>query len=301
MAEQTATERQDLDELGRQRAIRSGFRDFWRRFKRNRLAVVGIAILILMYVVAIAAPIISQHEPNRIFLGNRFASPSTTHWLGTDETGRDVFTRLIYGSRISLSVGLIATTLALLLGSAVGGTGGFVGGVVDSALMRIVDGMLAIPTFFLALLILALFGPSLRNVIIVIGLTSWMVVARVVRSEVLRAKNEEYVTAATSIGASPVRVLMRHIMPQAMPSMIVAATLGVAYAIIVESSLSFLGLGVVPPTPTWGNMLSGAQSYIWNRPDLAIYPGLMILLSVLAFNMVGDALRDTLDPRQTGE
>jgi peptide/nickel transport system permease protein len=301
MAEQTATERQDLDELGRQRAIRSGFRDFWRRFKRNRLAVVGIAILILMYVVAIAAPIISQHEPNRIFLGNRFASPSTTHWLGTDETGRDVFTRLIYGSRISLSVGLIATTLALLLGSAVGGTGGFVGGVVDSALMRIVDGMLAIPTFFLALLILALFGPSLRNVIIVIGLTSWMVVARVVRSEVLRAKNEEYVTAATSIGASPVRVLMRHIMPQAMPSMIVAATLGVAYAIIVESSLSFLGLGVVPPTPTWGNMLSGAQAYIWNRPDLAIYPGMMILLSVLAFNMVGDALRDTLDPRQTGE
>jgi peptide/nickel transport system permease protein len=301
MAEQTATERQDLDELGRQRAIRSGFRDFWRRFKRHRLAVVGIAILILMYVVAIAAPIISQHEPNRIFLGNRFASPSTTHWLGTDETGRDVFTRLIYGSRISLSVGLIATTLALLLGSAVGGTGGFVGGFVDSALMRIVDGMLAIPTFFLALLILALFGPSLRNVIIVIGLTSWMVVARVVRSEVLRAKNEEYVTAATSIGASPVRVLIRHIMPQAMPSMIVAATLGVAYAIIVESSLSFLGLGVVPPTPTWGNMLSGAQAYIWNRPDLAIYPGIMILLSVLAFNMVGDALRDTLDPRQTGE
>jgi peptide/nickel transport system permease protein len=301
MAERAAPEQEHLDELGRERAIRGGFRDFWRRFSRNRLAVVGIAVLILMYVVAIAAPVISQHEPNRIFLGNRFASPSTTHWLGTDETGRDVFTRLIYGSRISLTVGLIATTLALLLGSVVGGTGGFVGGVVDSALMRVVDGMLAIPTFFLALLILALFGPSLRNVIIVIGLTSWMVVARVVRSEVLRAKNEEYVTAATSIGASPVRVLTRHIMPQAMPSMIVAATLGVAYAIIVESSLSFLGLGVVPPTPTWGNMLSGAQAYIWNRPDLAIYPGLMILLSVLAFNMVGDALRDTLDPRQTGE
>jgi peptide/nickel transport system permease protein len=301
MAERTATQDQHLDELGRERAIRGGFRESWRRFRRNRLAVIGIGVLIVLYALAILAPVLTPYEPNRIFLGNRFTTPGSEHWLGTDEVGRDVFTRLLYGSRISLTVGLIATTLALLLGSVVGGTGGFVGGFVDSALMRVVDGMLAIPTFFLALLILALFGPSLRNVIIVIGLTSWMVVARVVRSEVLRAKNEEYVNAAISIGASPIRVLARHIMPQAMPSMIVAATLGVAYAVIVESSLSFLGLGVVPPTPTWGNMLSGSQAYIWNRPDLAIYPGLMILLSVLAFNMVGDALRDTLDPRQTGE
>jgi peptide/nickel transport system permease protein len=289
---------QQLDELGRKEIVRSGFRYFWRSFRRNRLAVLGIAILFLLVAVAIAAPVLTPHDPNRIFLGNRFAGISSEHLLGTDETGRDVFTRLIYGSRISLTVAFTATVLSIILGSAVGAAGGFVGGITDSILMRIVDGMLAIPTFFLALLILALFGPSLRNVILVIGLTAWMVVARVVRSEVLRAKNEEYVTAATSIGASPFRILLRHVMPQAFPSLIVASTLGIAYAVIVESSLSFLGLGVVPPTPTWGNMLSGAQSYIWNRPDLAVYPGLMILFSVLAFNMVGDALRDTLDPRQ---
>lgn len=293
-----ATETRRFDELGRERVVRSGLRYFWRRFRRNRLAVIGIVILLILVATAIAAPLLTPHEPNRITLGQRFTGITSEHWLGTDETGRDVFTRLLYGARISLVVAFTATVLSIVLGAAIGGVGGFLGGITDSILMRIVDGMLAIPTFFLALLILALFGPSLRNVILVIGFTAWMVVARVVRSEVLRAKNEEYVTAATSIGASPFRILIRHVMPQAFPSLIVAATLGIAYAVIVESSLSFLGLGVVPPTPTWGNMLSGSQAYIWNRPDLALYPGLMILLSVLAFNMVGDALRDTLDPRQ---
>lgn len=289
--------------LGEEKQVgaRSGLRYFWRRFSRNRIAVVGVITLILLYATAILAPFLAQHDPERIFLMNRFGTPSADHWLGTDETGRDVFARLLYGSRISLTVGMVATIIAVLLGTAFGAVAGYAGGVTDSVLMRVVDGMLTLPTFFLALLVLAVFGPSLRNLVIVIGLTSWMVVARVVRSEVLRAKNTEFVTAARSIGASHRRILLYHVLPQGIPSIIVAATLGVAYAILVESSLSFLGLGVRPPTPTWGNMLSGAQNFIWNRPDLAVYPGLMILLAVLAFNMVGDALRDTLDPRQAGE
>lgn len=283
---------------GRRPADRGGVRAFWRRFRRNRLAIVGAGLLLVLYAVAAAAPLVAPHDPDRIFLLARLAGPSAEHWLGTDETGRDVFARLVYGSRVSLTVGLLATLLAIVVGTVVGATAGYARGPVDALLMRAVDGMLTIPTFFLALLVLAVFGPSLRNLVVVIGLTSWMLVARVVRSEVLRAQSEEYVAAARVLGAAPLRILGRHILPQAVPSLIVAATLGVAYAIIVESSLSYLGLGVRPPTPTWGNMLSGSQAYIWSRPDLALYPGLLILLSVLAFNMVGDALRDTLDPRQ---
>lgn len=282
------------------RRARSGFRAFWRRFRRNRLAIVGLVVLALLYAAALLAPWIAPHDPDRIFMMNRFAGPTGEHPLGTDETGRDVFSRLIFGARVSLTIGLMATLIAISVGTLVGAAAGYAGGAVDAVLMRIVDGVLTIPTFFLALLVLAVFGPSLRNLVAVIGLTSWMLVARVVRSEVLRAKNEEFVSAARSIGAAPSRILAFHVLPQAVPSLIVAATLGVAYAIIVESSLSYLGLGVRPPTPTWGNMLSGSQAYIWNRPDLALYPGLLILCSVLAYNMVGDALRDTLDPRQAG-
>lgn len=298
MVEQTAA-REAPPELTRQTAPRSGFGYLWRRFRRNRLALIGGFVLILLYVGAIAAPAIATHEPNRITLGKRFSTPSAENLLGTDESGRDVFSRLVYGSRISLTVGLVATLLSIVVGTAVGAAAGFVGRFVDSLLMRAVDGMLTIPTFFLALLVLAVLGSSLRNVILVIGLTSWMVVARVVRSEIIRAKNEEYVTAAHAIGAPPMRVLIYHALPQAVPSLIVSATLGIGYAIVVESSLSFLGLGVRPPMASWGNMLSGAQNYIWNRPDLALYPGLLIFVAVMAFNMVGDALRDTLDPRQT--
>lgn len=277
---------------------RGGVRDFWRRFRRHRLAVVGAVVIVLMYGAALLAPVLATHDPDRIFLLDRLAGPSREHWLGTDETGRDVFSRLIYGSRISLSIGLIATVIAIVVGTIVGAVAGYAGGAADGILMRMVDGMLTIPTFFLALLVLAVFGSSLQNLVVVIGFTSWMIVARVVRSEVIRAKTEEFVAAARVLGAPPLWILGKHVLPQAVPSLIVAATLGVAYAIIVESSLSFLGLGVQPPTPTWGNMLSGSQAYIWSRPDLAVYPGLAILLSVLAYNMIGDALRDTLDPRQ---
>jgi peptide/nickel transport system permease protein len=277
-----------------------GWRSLVRRFIRHRLAVIGLVLLVVLYGVAILAPLIVPYDPNRISLLNRLANPSLEHWLGTDETGRDVLSRLMMGSRVSLSIGLAATVVAIVVGSVVGSIAGFVGGVVDSFLMRIVDAMLTIPTFFLALLVLSVFGSSFLNLILVIGLTGWMTVARVVRSEVLRTKNEEFVLAAWAMGAAPAQTLVKHVFPQAIPSLIVAASLGVGEAIILESALSYLGLGIQPPSPTWGNMLAGSQSEIWTRPDLAIYPGLLILMSVMAFNFVGDALRDTLDPRQRG-
>lgn len=276
----------------------SNHRSMISRFVQHRLAVVGIFLLLVLYGIALLAPVIAPFDPNRISLLHKLKGPSVEHWLGTDETGRDVFSRLILGSRVSLSIGLAATLVSILVGSLIGAIAGFAKGTLDNILMRFVDAMLTIPTFFLALLVLSVFGPSYLTLIMVIGLTGWMTVARVVRSEVLRTGNEEFVTAAVASGATSRRILLRHVFPQSIPSLVVAATLGVGEAIILESSLSYLGLGIQPPAATWGNMLAGSQSEIWSRPDLAIYPGLMILLSVMAFNFVGDALRDTLDPRQ---
>jgi peptide/nickel transport system permease protein len=269
---------------------------FWRAFKRNRLALIAAAFLVIVLALSIFAPVVAQQSPDELDLYNQLAGPSAEHPLGTDETGRDVWARLVYGGRVSLAVGLLAMAIGIAVGTLVGLLSGYFGSWTDAILMRLTDGMLVVPTFFLALIILAVFGPSARNVVLVIGLTQWMVVARVVRSEVLRAVPLEFVTAARALGAGDRRVIGHHVLPQAMPSIIVAASLGVANAILTESALSYLGLGIQPPTPTWGNMLSGAQNFIWNKPDLALYPGLMILLSVLAFNSLGDALRDALDP-----
>lgn len=294
-AAQTQTAARDSESL--RKMSEPGWKSFLKRFVKHKLALVGVVMLIILIGMALFATVIAPYDPNRISLINRLASPGSENWLGTDETGRDVFSRLVYGARVSLSIGIAATLVSIVVGSLIGSVAGYLGGPVDTILMRFVDAMLTIPTFFLALLILSVFGSSFLNLIIVIGLTGWMTVARVVRSEVIRTKNEEFIQAAVSIGLSPRLILWRHVFPQAMPLLIVATTLGVGEAIIVESSLSYLGLGVQPPASTWGNMLAGSQSEIWNRPDLAIYPGLAILLSVLAFNFVGDALRDTLDPR----
>jgi peptide/nickel transport system permease protein len=283
--------------LARPSEHRSRLRVFWRRFGRNRLALAALAVLGIVHGVAVIADRLAPYDPAALDLLNQFAPPSVRHLLGTDESGRDVLSRLIMGSRVSLSVGVLAMSLALTIGSVVGATAGFYGRAADGILMRVTDGMLTIPTFFLALLVLAVFGSSLRNVIAVVGFTGWMVVARVVRAEVLRTLPQEFVLAGRALGASDLRLLARHVVPQAIPSMIVAGTLGVAFAILTESALSYLGLGVQPPTPTWGNMLSGAQQYVWSRPHLAVYPGVMIMLCVLSYNVVGDALRDALDPR----
>jgi peptide/nickel transport system permease protein len=196
-----------------------------------------------------------------------------------------------------MTVGLIAMVISVAIGSLVGGLSGYFGSWVDSILMRITDGMMAVPYFFLVLIVVAVFGSSFRNIVVVIGVTSWMVVARIVRSEVLRYRERDFVLAARSIGASEQRILFRHVMPHSAPSIIVAATLGVASAILLESALSYLGLGIRPPQASWGNMLSDAQAYVWANPILPIYPGVLILLTVLAYNFLGDALRDVLDPQ----
>jgi len=277
-----------------------GVSDAWRRFRRNRLAVLALAYLLIVHAVAALAPWLGLQEPETMDLLSQFAPPSREHVLGTDETGRDVLSRLVFGARTSLAVALAAMVVAVAVGTMLGALSGFHGGWPESVIMRFTDGMLTVPTFFLALLVLAVFGSNLVNVVLVIGLTGWMVVARVVRAEVLRTLPQEFVVASRALGGSEARVLVQHLLPQALPSLIVAATLGVAYAVLTESALSYLGLGVQPPTPTWGNMLTGAQHYVWKSPVLALYPGAAIMLTVLSFNALGDALSDTLDPRHAG-
>jgi peptide/nickel transport system permease protein len=210
-----------------------------------------------------------------------------------------VFARILYGARISLAIGIVAVLVSVSLGTVIGAAAGAFGGVVDALPMRLTDAMLAIPLFFLLLTALAALGSTVVNIVLVIGLSSWMTTARVVRSEVLRTVNLEYVTAARALGAGSGRVIARHLLPQALPSMLVASTLGVGQAILAESALSYLGVGVQPPTASWGNMLSHAQNYIFASPLLALWPGIAILLTVLSFNFVGDAVRDTLSPYQT--
>jgi peptide/nickel transport system permease protein len=277
-----------------------GVRYLWRRFRRRRLAVAALAFLLLAHLTAGFAPYLAPHPPDTMDLFKQFAPASRSHILGTDESGRDVLSRLIFGARASLAVASAAMMVAVTVGVTMGSTSGFYGGWIDIVVMRLTDGMLTVPTFFLALMILAVFGSGIFNVVLAIGLSGWMVVARVVRAEVLRVLPLEYVLASRATGAGNTRILLRHVLPQALPSVIVAATLGIAFAVLAESALSYLGLGVQPPTATWGNMLTGAQQYVWTRPNLAVYPGVMILLTVLSYNTIGDALRDTLDPRHAG-
>jgi peptide/nickel transport system permease protein len=266
------------------------------RIGRSKLALVSAIFLVLVGGSAVCSPLVARYDPEEIDLANRLRGPSLGHWLGTDESGRDYFARLVYGGRVSLMVGSVAMTIAVGLGTLGGALAAYFGGWLDAVLMRVADGMLAIPLFFFVLIALAVFGPTIANIVLAIGLTSWMAVARVVRGDVLRTLPLEYVTAARALGTSMPRLLFRHILPQAVPSIVVATTLGVAQAILVESALSYLGLGVQAPQASWGNMLSNAQSLIFKAPQLAFYPGMMILLTVLAFNSLGDVLRDALSP-----
>jgi peptide/nickel transport system permease protein len=270
-----------------------------RRFWQNPFAVASAIFVALMISAAACAPFITAHAPDRIVLGQELRAPSAQHWLGTDQNGRDEFARLLYGARISLVIGIVAVLVSVSLGTVIGAVSGAFGGLVDALPMRLTDAMLAIPLFFLLLAALAAIGSTVVNIVLVIGLSSWMTTARVVRSEVLRTVNLEYVTAARALGAGPGRVVARHLLPPALPSMLVSSTLGVGQAILAESALSYLGVGVQPPTASWGNMLSHAQSYIFASPLLALWPGIAILLTVLSFNFIGDAVRDTLSPYQT--
>ena len=267
-----------------------------RAFLRNRGAVVSLVILILLTGAALLAPLITPYDPERINIMQRLQPPSAQHWLGTDEVGRDVVSRLLFGSRVSLVVGLVSATLSVLIGVLIGGLSGYFGGFLDALLMRITDGMLAIPIFFFLLVVMAVFGSGLTQIVIVISLTTWMPIARIVRGEILRVRTLPYVEAAHALGAKQAHVIVAHMLPQTIPAVIVAATLGVANAILLESALSYLGLGIQPPIPSWGNMLQGSQAYVWNQPLLAFWPGLLIFIAVMAYNSLGDGIRDALDP-----
>ena len=271
--------------------------NFWDMFYKNKLALTGCGIVILLFAVSLMAPVIAPYDPGAIDLKNVLAPPSSGHWFGTDQLGRDVLSRMIWGARISLKVGFVATGLAILIGMILGAVAGYYGGWIDAVIMRFVDIMLCFPTFFLILAVIAFLEPSIWNIMIVIGLTSWMGVTRLVRADFISLRERDFVRAARSIGANDARIIFIHILPNALASILVAATLGIAGAILTESALSFLGIGVQPPTPSWGNILTAGKDNIDIAWWLSLYPGLAILITVVGYNLLGEGIRDVSDPR----
>ena len=265
---------------------------------RQPLLSLGLLLVGGVTLAAVFAPFISPHSPSAMDLDAILAPPSATHWLGTDGLGRDIFTRLLYGGRVSLWVGFVAVGISVSIGATLGLIAGYFRGLVDECIMRLVDIMLCFPSFFLILAVIAFLEPSLFNIMVVIGLTSWMGVARLVRAETLTLRERDYVAAARLSGAPLSRILFIHILPNALPPILVSATLGVAGAILVESSLSFLGLGVQAPTPSWGNMLLEGKESLEISPWLSVFPGLAILFTVLGYNLLGESLRDFMDPHK---
>lgn len=270
---------------------------FWRRFRRHRLAVISVAIVVMTVALCLAAPIIAPFAFDQIDLASIREAPSPAHWLGTDDLGRDLLTRILYGGRVSILIGLLAAVIGTGFGALVGSVAGYYGGRVDGVLMRFTDVVYSIPTLPLLIVLASYTRAGASSMALTIGALSWMATARVLRGEVLKIRAMEYVEAARSLGATNARIIARHILPNAVGPMVVGATLAVGNAIILESSLSFLGLGVQPPTPTWGNMLMDAQATMATQPWLSIFPGLAILVVVLAVNFLGDGLQDALDPR----
>ena len=272
-------------------------KDFRKRFCKNRMAVAGSVIVIVLFAVSLLAPWLAPHDPNAIDLVNVLAPPSGGHPFGTDPLGRDVLSRMIWGAGISLKVGFVATGIAILIGTILGALSGYYGRWVDAVIMRFVDIMLCFPAFFLILAVIAILEPSIWNIMIVIGLTGWMGVTRLVRADFISLRERDFVQAARAIGAGDLRIIFLHILPNAMASVLVTATLGVAGAILTESALSFLGIGVQPPTPSWGNILTAGKDNIDIAWWLSFYPGLAILITVLGYNLLGEGIRDALDPR----
>ena len=275
-------------------------KNFWRYFKRNRLAVGGMAVILITFVIAGTASFIAPEDPGKTDVSLKLKPPSPEHYLGTDQLGRDVFSRMLHGAKVSLSVGFVAVAISILIGILVGAVAGYYGAWVDSLLMRFVDIMLCFPSFFLILTVVALLGPSLFKVMVVIGITSWMGTSRFVRAEFLSLRERDFVQAAQALGVKDLRIIFLHILPNALAPVFVTATLDVASAILVEAGLSFLGFGVQPPAPSWGNILTEGRTYIFDAWWLTVFPGLAILITVLSFNLLGEGLRDALDPRLRG-
>ncbi|MBX3068930.1 MAG: ABC transporter permease [Thermomicrobiales bacterium] len=283
--------------LAQEAAVRRG-PTVWRRFRRHRLAMIGLAILLVLVFAAVFAPFLTKYSPSGVDLMAYRLGPDRNHLLGTDTAGRDVFTRLLYAGRVSLSVGLVAVSIYTTIGVVLGALAGYFGGWVDSVVMRLADVVLSFPTLIIIITLASVLGPSIYNVMLAIGLLGWPPIARLLRGQLLSLRETEFIIGARAVGCSDGRLIFRHLLPNAMAPVLVAATFGIAYAILIEAGLSFLGLGVQPPTPSWGNMLTDAQSLtvLEQMPWLWLPPGLMIALAVLSINFIGDGLRDALDP-----
>ena len=270
----------------------------WRRLRRRRGAMLGLAVVLVFVALAVFAPWIAPQDPITTTWTAIRKAPSAEHWLGTDEVGRDVLSRVIFGTRASLLAGLVSVCISLLFGVPIGLAAGFLGGFVDGLISRVTDAFLACPFLILAIALAAFLGPSLTNAMIAIGVSATPIFVRLTRAQVINVKVEDYIEAARAVGNPPLRIALRHVLPNILAPLIVQATLAIAAAVIAEASLSFLGLGQQPPAPSWGSMLNTAKDYIDNAPWMAVWPGLSIFLLVLSFNLLGDGLRDALDPRQ---
>lgn len=269
----------------------------WRRLLQSKIGIAGLAIIIFLILVAVFAPVLAPYDPFKQNIITRYKAPSSDHLLGTDEMGRDILSRIIYGSRISLQVGLVSVALALIFGVSFGLLAGYYGGKLDMLIMRFMDIMLAFPSILLAIGIVAILGPQLKNAMLAIGIINVPRFARIVRSSVISIKESEYISAARALGANDFRIIFKHLLPNAMAPLIVQTTLSIATAILEAAALSFLGLGAQPPSPEWGAMLSDARASLQKAPWVATFPGLAIIFGVLGFNLLGDGLRDALDPK----
>jgi peptide/nickel transport system permease protein len=275
---------------------RTSLKTFLSRFARNKAAVLGAVIAVIFLIVGIFAPVLAPYDPYQFNLENRFRSPDFTHWMGSDEFGRDILSRIIYGARLSILIGTLGVLLAIVIGVPMGVVSGYCGGRIDHVILGIVDVMLAFPGILLAIAIVSVLGFGLTNVIIAIGVFSIPTYARLTRGAVLSVKNLDYNTSAQALGASHLRIVFHHILPNSLSPLIIQTSLRIATALLTASSLSFLGLGAQPPLPEWGAMLSNGRAYLRLAPHLATFPGLAIMIVVLGFNLMGDGLRDTLDP-----
>ena len=274
------------------------WRRAWRRLRERRPAMLGLAIVVFFIALAVFAPWISPHDPVATSWSAIRKAPTAAHWFGTDEIGRDVLSRVVWGTRASMQAGVVSVTISLLVGVPIGLLAGFVGGAVDGFISRLTDAFLACPFLILAIALAAFLGPSLTNAMIAIGVSATPIFVRLTRAQVLNVRTEDYVEAARALGNPPWRIAVRHVLPNVTAPLIVQSTLAIAAAVIAEASLSFLGLGQQPPAPSWGSMLNTAKNYVDSAPWMAIWPGLAIFGLVLAFNLLGDGLRDALDPRQ---
>lgn len=272
-------------------------KDLFKKALSNPLAMAGFIIIVLVFLLALLAPWIAPYDPDALDVKAILLSPSLTHWMGTDALGRDVLSRMLFGGRISLLVGIVAVGISTTIGIILGALAGYYRGWVDTVIMRLVDVMLSIPSFFLILAVIAFLTPSMLNIMIVIGLTSWMGVTRLVRAEFLSLSSREFILASRTLGAKDKRLIFMHLLPNSLTPIIVSTVLGVAGAVLLESGLSFLGLGVRPPDASWGNILADGREYIQFAWWLSLYPGLAILFTVLGYNLLGEGLRDALDPR----